>query len=134
MSEPKIRELEELRAPQRSGAQRRGTRDRILTRAEPLLAQMRGAPVWKVLAGWARPGLAAASIVLALLIGALWRGETRAPETVAGLYRMDDMLLAAHEQGPVPAILVEIDEPDAEATVAAALASSLQTTDGSENR
>ena len=114
-----IGELDALRAPSRSESQRRRARERILAAAEPLLRRRRR-PVssWEVLAAWARPGLIAASIVALILTAALQlgRGGVPALEPVA----LDDVL-ASGEAGRVPALLVAINEPDADAVMAVAL-------------
>ncbi len=112
-------ELGVLKAPPRSEERRRAARGRILAAAAPLLQRRRRpASYWEVLAGWARPGLAAASIALLLLAAALqFTGngeETAAPVPL-------DEVLATSDAGRVPALLVAINEPDADAVVAAAL-------------
>lgn len=114
-----VSELEALKAPRRSDIARRRSQQRILARAEPLLAQRRrSGSSWEVLAAWARPGLVAASIGLAILAGTLkLSGDARsAPEPVP----LDDVL-AAGANGSVPALLVAMSEPDADAVVAIAL-------------
>ena len=117
--EPRVPQLEELRAPPRGEADRQRTRGRILDAAEPLLVRRALGPTsFDVLARWARPGLAAAAIATALLAGALWRDRAPEPAAVA---QIDAVLLAAPESGPVPAILVASNEPNADAAVAAAL-------------
>jgi hypothetical protein len=115
-----IPELEALKAPRRSDIERRRSRQRILASAEPLLARRRRAgSSWEVLAAWARPGLVAASIVLAAFAAALnLRGgpATPVPEPVP----LEDVL-ATGTNGSVPALLVAMSEPDVDAVVAAAL-------------
>ena len=117
--DPPITEIEALRAPARSDATRRQLTERILAAAEPLLARRRE-PVssWDVLAGWARPGLVAASIALLLAAGALLTGRMGQPP--AEPVTLDEVL-ALSESGEVPALLVSLNEPDAEAFAAAAL-------------
>ena len=117
--DPPIKEIEALRAPARTGAVRRQLTDRILAAAEPLLAQRRQ-PIsfWDVLVGWARPGLVAASIALIIAAGALLAARvSQPPIEPVGL----DEVLALSESGEVPALLVSMNEPDAEAFAAAAL-------------
>ncbi|HSG81653.1 MAG TPA: hypothetical protein VLC48_05350 [Gemmatimonadota bacterium] len=111
-----LTELEALRAPARSPEQRRHARERILAAAEPLLARRR-APTTslEILAAWARPGLIAASVALLVFAAALRFGQ-QTPEPV----RLDEVL-ASGEAGQVPAFLVAINEPDADAVVAATL-------------
>jgi len=114
-----IAEIEALRAPARTDAARRQACERILGAAEPLLA-MRRQPVssWDVLAAWARPGLIAASVALIVAAGALLSGRV-------GEERLEPValgeVLASSEGGEIPALLVAINEPDAEAVAAAAL-------------
>lgn len=111
--------LEALKALRRSDAQRRGARARILAAAEPLL-ERRGRPAtsFEVLAEWARPGLVAASVALLVFAAALQFGPDRSselqPVTLADV-------LASGEAGDVPPLLVAINEPDANAVMAAAL-------------
>ena len=122
-----VPELAPLKAPRRSDIERRRARDRIVAAAEPLLARRRRAVTfWEVLAAWARPGLLAASIALAVLAAALRLGAgsvSPAPEPIP----LDDVL-ATGANGSVPALLVAMREPDADAVVAAAL---LETNGGS---
>jgi hypothetical protein len=113
-----LAELEALKAPPRSDMERRRAQKRILAAAEPLLAR-RGRPSssFDVLAAWARPGLVAASIVLAVVAAALKLGASgEAVEAVA----LDDVL-ASGSGGQVPALLVAGSEPDAEAFFEVAL-------------
>lgn len=113
-----LNELEALKAPRRSDEQRQRTRQRIMAAAQPLLDR-RGRPAssWEVLAAWARPGLVAASVALLVLAAALRFGPDRPlPEPVA----LEDVL-ASGGQGQIPALLVAINEPDADAVMAAAL-------------
>jgi hypothetical protein len=118
--EAPIPELEALKPPLRSDIERRRARQRVLACAEPLLARRRRAgSSWEVLAAWARPGLVAASVVLAILAAALKLGGGPArpvPEPVL----LDDVL-ATGANGSVPALLVAMSEPDIDAVVAAAL-------------
>lgn len=116
--EPKLTELEELRAPLRDAAQRQRTRIRILAAAEPLLAKRRRPDSsWDILARWARPGLVAASIAALLLLAAYHLAGSRASaERVA----LDDVL-ASSGNGSVPAVLLAVNEPDVDAVLAAAL-------------
>lgn len=121
--EPGIPQLDQLRAPPRDEADRQRTRRHILDAAEPLLLRRALGPTsFDVLARWARPGLAAAAIATALLAAALWRNRAPepAPEPTA-VAQIDAVLLAAPESGPVPAILVALNEPNADAAIAAAL-------------
>jgi hypothetical protein len=115
-----VPELAPLKAPGRSDIERRRARHRILAAAQPLLARRRrAASSWEVLAAWARPGLVAASIALAVLAAALRLGAGRAspaPQPIP----LDDVL-ATGANGSVPALLVAMREPDADAVVAAAL-------------
>jgi hypothetical protein len=111
--------LEALRAPRLSGPDRRRLRDGILLAAEPVLARRRSpATSWEVLARWARPGLVAASVALLLLAGA-WQLRHH-PEPTAQQVALSDAL-AVSENGPVPALLLASNEPDADAVVVAAL-------------
>ena len=114
-----IAEIEALRAPPRTETARRQARERILAAAEPLLA-LRQQPVssWDVLAAWARPGLIAASVALAVAAGALLSGRV-GQQTVEPVALGE--VLAFSEGGEIPALLVAINEPDAEAVAAAAL-------------
>jgi hypothetical protein len=110
-----LAELESLRAPRRSDIERRRARDSILAAAEPLLARRRRpASSWEVLAGWARPGLVAASIALAVVVGSLRLGGADDPalDPVAL-----DEVLAGSGTGEVPTLLVALSEPDAEAVL-----------------
>lgn len=118
--EARIPELEELRAPQRTADQRLRLRERILAEAAPRLARRQRPATWDVLAGWARPGLAAAAVALALVLGALELGGDRG-RTAAAPAGLDQVLAAGTENGRVPALLVAINEPDADAVVEAAL-------------
>ncbi|UCC71728.1 MAG: hypothetical protein JSV86_15320 [Gemmatimonadota bacterium] len=117
----RIDELELLRTPQRSDAARRAARLRILASAElPLARRRRTSSSWEVLAAWGRPGLVAASIALAVLAGALqpwqaWQGDLSQPVV------LEDVLSGAAESDGLPAMLVALTEPDAEAVAAAAL-------------
>ncbi len=115
--EGRVPGLEALRAPPRSGAQRARTRDAILRRAAPLLGSRRPASSWEVLADWARPGLAAAAAVAAVLIW-LPMGRVGVPEaTRPGL---DEVLEPGGEAG-IPEVLVSANEPNLDAVLAAAL-------------
>ena len=117
----RIPELETLRAPPRSDADRRRMREGILAGAELLLARRRRTDSsWEVLAAWARPGLLAASIALAILAGAIqpWRGR---PEEVSPPVALEDVLRGAGELDGIPAMLVAMNEPDADAVMAAAI-------------
>ncbi|KPK82163.1 MAG: hypothetical protein AMS25_03410 [Gemmatimonas sp. SM23_52] len=114
-----VSELQALKAPLRSDIARQRSRQRILARAQPLLAQRRrSASSWEVLAAWARPGLVAASIALAILAATMkLSGDARSvPQPVP----LDDVL-AEGTNGSVPALLVAMSEPDADAVVAIAL-------------
>ncbi len=117
--DPPIIEIEALRAPARTDAARRQLTDRILAVAEPLLARRRE-PIssWDVLVGWARPGLVAASIAFFIAAGALLTG--RISQRPAEPVTLDEVL-ALSESGEVPALLLSLNEPDAEAFAAAAL-------------
>lgn len=121
--ESPIPELEALKAPLRSDIERRRARQRILASAEPMLARRgRTGSSWEVLAAWARPGLVAASIALAILAAALKLGGGTAspgPEPVG----LEDVLVTG-TNGSVPAVLVAVREPDVDAVVAAALVAS----------
>jgi hypothetical protein len=124
MQEPRnerpIAELESLKAPERTEAARRRTRARIVAAAAPLLARRRRpARTWEVLAGWARPGLVAAGLALALLAGSLRLGGGGEPATEP--VRLDDVLAGDGVSGSVPAMLVATSEPDADAVVEMAL-------------
>jgi hypothetical protein len=113
-----LNELEALKAPRRSDEQRRSARQRIMAAAEPLL-ERRGHPAtsFEVLAAWARPGLVAAGVALLILAGALKFGPERPiPEPVTL-----EEVLASGEAGSVPSLLLAINEPDADAVLAAAL-------------
>jgi hypothetical protein len=117
--EPRIVELEALRAPRRDDAQMRRAKTRILAAAETLLARRRCPDTsWDILARWARPGLVAASIAALLLLAAYQLGGgdrgTRQPVAL-------DEVLATSESGSVPEMLLAINEPDADAVLAAAL-------------
>jgi hypothetical protein len=116
---PAIIEIEALRAPARSDAARQQLTERILAAAEPLLS-LRREPVgwWDVLAGWAKPGLVAASLAFIIAAGALL--TSRVGQRVAEPVTLDEVL-ALSESGEMPALLVSLNEPDAEAFAAAAL-------------
>jgi hypothetical protein len=111
--------LEALKALRRSDEQRQGARARILAAAEPLLEQ-RGcsATSFEVLAEWARPGLVAASVALLVFAAALQFGPERPSELQP--VTLEDVL-ASGDAGDVPPLLVAINEPDADAVMAAAL-------------
>ena len=83
---------------------------------------MNGVPqpvsAWDVLAAWARPGLIAVSVSLAVAAGALLSGRV-GQQTVEPVALGE--VLAFSEGGEIPALLVAINEPDAEAVAAAAL-------------
>jgi hypothetical protein len=114
-----IPELEGLRAPRLSGRDRGRLHERILLVAEPILARRRSpATSWDVLAKWARPGLVAAGVALLVLAGA-WQLRSD-PEPAAQQVALSDAL-AVSESGPVPALLLASNEPDADAVVVAAL-------------
>ncbi len=113
-----LNELEALKAPRRSDEQQHWARQRIMAAAEPLLDR-RGRPAssLEVLAAWARPGLIAASVALLIFAAALQFGpDRRLPEPVTL-----EEVLASGESGGVPYLLVAINEPDADAVLAAAL-------------
>jgi len=96
-------------------------REGILAGAELLLARRRRTDSsLEVLAAWARPGLLAASIALAILAGAIqpWRGR---PEEVSQPVALEDVLGGAGGPDGIPAMLVAINEPDADAVMAAAI-------------
>lgn len=119
--EQRIAELEALRAPPRSDIERRRARDRIIAAADPLLARRRRvSSSMEILAVWARPGLIAAGIALAVLIGALrlGRGGDGAADQQLGL---DQVLRGTGTSGSVPALLLAVSEPDADAVMEAAL-------------
>ena len=114
-----IEGLDHLRASPRSQLDRQRARRRILTAASPLLAKRRPASSWDILAGWARPGLVAASIALAIAVGAVQLTSSRAsrPAPVA----LDDVLMGEGGGAAVLAVLVGTQEPDVEAVLAAEL-------------
>lgn len=108
-----------LKAPQRSDEGRRAARARVMAAAAPLLeSRRRPRSSWEVLAGWARPGLAAASLALLILAAALRLGANGADAPAPVPL---DEVLATSDAGRVPAVLVAITEPDADAVVAVAL-------------
>ncbi|MGD8866644.1 MAG: hypothetical protein PVI01_03425 [Gemmatimonadales bacterium] len=111
--------LDWLRASPRSELDRRRARRRILAAASPLLAKRRPASSWDILAGWARPGLVAASIALAIAVGAVQLTGSREsrPTPVA----LDDVLMGEGGGAAVLAVLVGNQEPDVEAVLAAEL-------------
>ena len=111
--------LEALKAPRRSDTERQGTRTQILAAAETML-ERRGRPAtsFEVLAEWARPGLVAASVALLVFAAALQFGPDRPSELQP--VTLEDVL-ASGEAGDVPPLLVAINEPDADAVMAAAL-------------
>lgn len=118
--EKRIAELDALRAPPRSELARRRTRDRTLDTAEPLLAvRRRPYSSLDVLAQWARPGLVAAAVVAAFLIGALQlrsgRGQAELPPVAL------EEVLRGENGAAVPALLLAASEPDADDVVAAVL-------------
>ena len=114
-----IPEFESLKAPERSEEARLAARARILAAAEPALARRRAPSTsWEVLAAWARPGLVAASIALLVLAGTLQLAGPKQPSPAP--VALEDVL-ASGESGQVPAMLLAINEPDADALVAAAL-------------
>lgn len=116
----RLEELDLLRAPTRGETARRSARERVLASAElPLARRRHVSSSWEVLAAWGRPGLVAASIVLAILAGTLqpwreWRDET---QPVA----LSEVLRGAGASDAIPEMLVALAEPDADAVVAAAL-------------
>lgn len=112
-----IHELEQLRASPRSQIERQRARRRILAAAAPLLARRRPATSWDVLAGWARPGLVAASVALAISLGAVRLTPSRQSEPAP--LPLDEVLVG--EGGAVMAVLVGTQEPDADALLAAEL-------------
>ncbi len=115
---PRIQELELLRAPQRTDQARRAARDRIRAAAAPLLARRRRpATSWDVLAAWARPGLVAASVAALLILGGLQVRRLTQPRATPTASEV----LAAGERGQLPTLLVARNEPDADALIAAAL-------------
>jgi hypothetical protein len=117
-NENPITGLEALRAPARSAAQREAARARILAAADPLLeSRRRPSSSWDVLAAWARPGLIAASLAFLVLAGALRLAQRPAPSPVA----LDDVLASGDNGAAVPALLVAMNEPDADAVAAALL-------------
>jgi hypothetical protein len=113
--------LEALKAPQRSAAQRRAARERILASAElPLARRRQPTSSWDLLAAWGRPGLVAASIALAILAGSLqpwraWQQEVSQPVV------LEEVIRGAGGSEGVPAVLVAFSEPDFDAVAAAAL-------------
>ncbi len=116
---PRIKELELLRAPQRTDQARRAARDRIRAAAAPLLARRRRpATSWDVLAAWARPGLVAASVAALLILGGLQVRRLTQPRATTPTAAE---VLAAGERGQLPTLLVARNEPDADALIAAAL-------------
>ncbi len=117
---PPIIDIEALRAPTRTEAAQKHLTERITASAEPLLARRRE-PLssWDVLAGWARPGLVAASAALLVAAGALVTGRLGEPPASEAVTL--DEVLAYSESGDAPALLVSFNEPDAEAFAAAAL-------------
>lgn len=124
MPEPRndrpIDELELLRATGRSDLDRERARRAILSAATPLLARRRRpTSSWEVLAGWARPGLVAASIVLAIALGAVQLSGPR-PRALDPVL-LDDVLVGEAGDGAVLAVLVGNQEPDADAVMAATL-------------
>lgn len=124
MPEPRderpLDELSLLRPPPRSDVDRASARRAILTAAAPLLARRRApASSWDVLAGWARPGLVAAGIILAIALGALQLGPSRRSEPAPVL--LDEVLVGENGSAAVLAVLVGNQEPDVDAVVAAAL-------------
>lgn len=116
-----IEGLETLKAPPLSERGRRRLRERIVARAELALARRRRAPsYWDVLAEWARPGLAAAAIALAILAAALRLGGSGA-EATTGPMALDDVLRQTGEEESVPAFLLTSREPDVFAVASAVL-------------
>lgn len=124
MSEPdeerQIEGLEALKAPARSDMARQRAREGILAQAALLLARRRARSSWEVLTAWARPGLIAASIALAFLLGTL-RPERPSPEPALPPVALEDVLRARNGSEPVPSLLVATVEPDADAVIEAAL-------------
>jgi len=112
-----VHELEQLRASPRSQIERQRARRRILAAAAPLLARRRPATSWEVLAGWARPGLVAASVALAISLGAVRLTPSRQSEPMP--VPLDEVLVG--DGGAVLAVLVGNQEPDADALLAAEL-------------
>lgn len=111
--------FELLSAPPYSDLERAAARRAILTAAAPLLARRRPRTSWDVLAGWARPGLVAASIALAVAVGALQLGPSRASEPAP--LALDEVLVGEGGGAAALAMLVATQEPDADALMAAAL-------------
>lgn len=119
--EGRIPELEALRAPRRTDAERQRARQRILSAANPLLERrLRSGSSWTVLAAWSRPGLIAASFGLALILAALGTGRyggANAAQPAA----LEDALRAPNGSGAVPALLLAVNEPDSDAVLEVAL-------------
>ncbi len=114
--------LRELRPPPPSWERRRRLREQILARAEALLSRRRRRTShWEVLAGWARPGLVAAAILLALVTAAGQIGGSGGERPVAPV-ALDELLRQTAEHDSVPAMLLTSSEPDADAVVAAVFA------------
>ncbi len=114
-----IKELGELRAPSRTAHERQAFHAQILAQVGPPLARRRRPRTWDVLARWARPGLAAAAVAFALLLAALQFGPDRHRSTAP--LGLEERLAAGSESTRVPAWLVGLNEPDADAVIAAAL-------------
>lgn len=123
MPEPRddrpVEGLHQLRASPRGELDRRRARRRILTAARPLLAKRRPASSWDILASWARPGLVAASIALAIAVGAVQLTPSR--ESRPAPVALDDVLVGQGGGAAVLAVLVGTQEPDVEAVLAAEL-------------
>ncbi len=111
--------FELLSAPPRSDLERAAARRAILAAAAPLLARRRPASSWDVLAGWARPGLVAASIALAVAVGALQLGPSRGGEPAP--VALDEVLVGEGGGAAALAMFIGTQEPDADAVMAAAL-------------
>lgn len=117
--EPRLEWIETLRAPRRTPRRRRQLRDRIVSAALPLLQQRQGRGPWQLLEAWARPGLVAALIMLAVLTGAL-RFQARGQGEVLAPVALEDALRGPNG-GALPEWLVATDEPGAVTLLESAL-------------
>lgn len=93
----------------------------VMVAADHVYGEVVPVPLMSVLMAWARPGLVAAMLVIAL--GAfslgLWVGRTGVPEVVATT--LGDPLAPSADQPSVPALMAGREVPDVDVVLAAAL-------------
>lgn len=111
-----LAELDSLKAPRWGGERASRVVAGILAAAEPLLRGRRPrTSSIEVLAGWARPGLIAAAVTLAVASAAsIYFSATRAAP--AAPVALDDVLTGG-PSGTLPTVLVASTAPDANAVI-----------------